>query len=190
MLITPEYQKQQESMHASQKINYGTTAAKYGQMVGEIIDSLGINRLLDYGCGHNLSLQENLKPQKTFQYQGYDPGVPDYAEPPEPAELVVCIDVLEHIEPDCLNDVLDHLESLTEQILFATVHTGPAGKILPDGRNAHLIQKPAEWWLPRFTERWTMQSFQARSTTGFEVICLANDYDSRLRPVNGSGRSC
>lgn len=155
-------------------------------MVGEMIDLMGIDHLLDYGCGHNLSLQENLKPQRQFKYQCYDPGVPEYAEPPEPAELVVCIDVLEHIEPDCLEEVLDHLESLTQQVLFATVHTGPAGKVLPDGRNAHLIQKPAEWWLPRFMERFTMQGFHARSITGFEVVLLANDYDSRIRTVDGS----
>ena len=181
MLITPDYQKQQESLHASKKINYGTVGANYGPMVGEIIDNLEINHLLDYGCGHNVSLQTTLKQKRPFRYQCYDPGVPEYAGDPEPAELVVCIDVLEHIEPDCLTDVLDHLESLTQQILFATVHTGPAGKVLPDGRNAHLIQKPYEWWLPKFTERWTLQNFSSRSSTGFEVVLLANDYDTRLR---------
>ena len=92
--------------------------------------------------------------------------------------MVVCIYVLEHIEPECLEDVLDHLESLTEQVLFATVHTGPAGKILPDGRNAHLIQKPSEWWLPKFMERWHLQGYHAR-TNGFEVVCIPYDHNSR-----------
>ena len=27
---------------------------------------------------------------------------------------------------------------------------GPAGKVLSDGRNAHLIQKPTSWWLEKF----------------------------------------
>lgn len=141
--------------------------------------------MLDYGCGHNLSLRKTLKPQKEFRYQAYDPGVPEYSDPPTPAELVVCIDVLEHIEPDCLDDVLDHLYDLTEHMLFATVHTGPAGKKLPDGRNAHLIQKPAEWWLPKFMDRFQLQGYHARSSTGFEVICLA--HDSRIGTVNGAG---
>jgi hypothetical protein len=140
-------------------------------MVGTIIDNLEINHLLDYGCGHNLSLRENLKPERPFTYQAYDPGVEEYSDPPTPAEMVCCIDVLEHIEPECLDAVLDHLEELTEVILFATVHTGPAGKNLPDGRNAHLIQQPMEWWLPRFTERWTLQGAQMRGAQGFEVIC-------------------
>ena len=143
-----------------------------------MIDLMEIDHLLDYGCGHNLSLTKTLKPEREFKYQAYDPGVPDYAEEPEPAEMVVCIDVLEHIEPDLLENVLDHLERLTQKVLFATVHTGPAGKILPDGRNAHLIQRPPEWWLPKLLERFELQGFSARGN-GFEVVLIANDYDSR-----------
>lgn len=183
MLISEDYRKQQQALHESKKINYGTAASAYGKAVGEIIDLMEIDHLLDYGCGHNLSLKDNLKPTRGFRYQAYDPGVPDYADDPIPAEMVVCIDVLEHIEPDCLENVLDHLEELTEKILFLTVHTGPAGKILPDGRNAHLIQKPAEWWLPKLMERFHLQGFHARGN-GFEVVCLPHDYDSGL----GDGR--
>jgi hypothetical protein len=170
-------------MHQSKKINYGTAASAYGETVSQMIDLMEIDHLLDYGSGHNLSLQENLEPVRSFKYQCYDPGVPEYAEEPTPAELVVCIDVLEHIEPECLEDVMDHLESLTEKVLFATVHTGSAGKVLPDGRNAHLIQRPYDWWLPYFTERFQLKGFNMRGS-GFEVVLLANDYDSRQRPVS------
>lgn len=149
-----------------------------------MIDLMELDRVLDYGCGRNQSLTRTLKPNRKIEYQGYDPGVPEMSEEPKPSQLVVCIDVLEHIEPDCLDDVLDHLESLTEVCLFATVHTGPAGKVLPDGRNAHLIQRPSDWWLPKFTERFTLQGFHRRSSTGFEVVLMANDYDSRVRPVS------
>ena len=147
-----------------------------------MIDLMEIDRLLDYGAGHNLSLKENLKPQKPFQYQAYDPGVPELAGEPDSAELVVCIDVLEHIEPDCLEAVLDHLAALTEKVCFCTVHTGPAGKTLPDGRNAHLIQKPAEWWLPKFMERFSLKGFHQRNAFGFEVVLIADD--SGLGAVN------
>ena len=179
MLISQDYQNQQQAMHENPKINYGTAAAAYGETVGEMIDLMGISHLLDYGCGHNLSLKTNLKPASAFTYQAYDPGVPEYADEPSPAEMVVCIDVLEHIEPDLLDNVLDHLEQLTEKVLFCTVHTGPAGKLLPDGRNAHLIQKPVEWWLPKFTERFKLQGLHTRGN-GFELVLLANDYDSRI----------
>lgn len=84
--------------------------------------------------------------------------------------MVACIDVLEHIEPDYLEDVLDHLESLTEVILFCSIHTGPAGKTLDDGRNAHLIQQPYTWWLPKLWDRFEVQSFQVTSPAEFFVI--------------------
>jgi hypothetical protein len=115
---------------------------------------------------------ETLKPERSVKVQCYDPGVPEYADPPTPAEFVVCIDVLEHIEPHLIDDVLDHLAELTQEMLFATVSTRPAGKVLPDGRNAHLIQKPAEWWLPKIMERFTLKGFNLRDQTDFEVICL------------------
>ena len=68
--------------------------------------------------------------------------------PPRTAELVCCIDVLEHIEPNFVDNVLHDLERITENLGFFSIHMGPAEKILPDGRNAHIIQKPASWWLP------------------------------------------
>jgi len=168
MHYSPEYQKQQERLHA--KGNYGVTGQKYGQIVSSIIDKLHIDHLLDYGCGSNLSLTQTLKPKRGFKYQGYDIGVPDYAGDPVPAEMVACIDVLEHIEPDYLESVLDHLEELTEVVLFASIHTGQAGKTLSDGRNAHLIQEPYTWWLPKIWERFDIQTYQQVSPVEFFVI--------------------
>lgn len=168
MLASPEYAKQQEELHA--KGNYGVTAQKYGELVSQIIDKLEIKTLLDYGCGSNLSLTKTLKPQRDFTYQGYDIGVPEYAGDPVPAEMVACIDVLEHIEPEYLENVLDHLEELTEVALFASIHIGKANKTLPDGRNAHLTRKPPEWWLPKFMERFSLQTFQVVSPCEFFVI--------------------
>lgn len=138
------------------------------------MDKLEISHLLDYGCGSNVSLAKGFQDigySRKFSYQCYDPGVKEFSDPPEPAELVTCIDVLEHIEPEYLDDVLDHLESLAEVCLFASVHTGPAGKVLSDGRNAHLIQQPPQWWLPKFFERFHVQTFQVESPAEFWVIC-------------------
>ena len=168
MLISEDYRKEQERLHGTGI--YGVIGRQYGAMVSSIIDQMEINTVLDYGCGSRRSLTETLKPKRKIQYQGYDPGVPEYAEPPVPAEMVVCCDVLEHIEPEYLNSVLDHLEDLTQIILFATVHTGPAGKTLSDGRNAHLIQQPMEWWLPKFQDRFAIQTVQKTGKKGFYVI--------------------
>ena len=109
-------------------------------------------------------------PPEGFMYQAYDPGVPKLADPPVPAEMVVCLDVLEHIEPDCLEDVLDHLEELTELILFASINTSLADKKLSDGRNAHLIVQPMEWWLPKIWDRFDIQTVQVVNQNQFFIV--------------------
>lgn len=180
MLISPEYQAQQQQMHENPKIVYGSAAAKIGPEVAEMVDMMEIDHLLDYGCGSRRSLMETFAPQRAVKVQCYDPGVPEYSGMPEPAEMVLCCDVLEHIEPDLIDNVLDHLESLTQRFLFATVATTPAGKKLPDGRNAHLIIKPYSWWLPKFMERFDVHGFR-QGAHGFQISCFANDYDSGKR---------
>ena len=188
MLITDDYKAQQQALHS--KGNYGVTAAKYGAFISNIVDRLEIDHLLDYGCGSNLSLKETLRPNRDFMYQAYDPCVEQYAGAPEPAEMVVTVDVLEHIERDLLDNVLDHLCDLTELVLFASINTGPAGKVLEDGRNAHLIQQPMEWWLPRLWERFSIQTVQVAGPQEFFVIAnhmdLSINIDSGPKPVENS----
>lgn len=142
-------------------------------MVNAIIERLGVTHLLDYGCGSRCSLAKGLKSFHKLTYQAYDPGVDRFASAPVPAQMVACIDVLEHIEPVFLDAVLDDLRRLTEGVLFATVATGPAGKQLSDGRNAHLTQQPMAWWAPKFFERFDVQTIQVTSPKDFLVIGYA-----------------
>lgn len=146
-------------------------------MVSAIIDKMEIDHLLDYGCGKNLSLTKALKPQREFKYQAYDPMVEKFSKPPVPAQMVASIDMLEHVEPEYLENVLDHIEDLTEMVLFCSIHTGPAGKVLSDGRNAHLTQQPMEWWLPKLSERFDIQTVQKSDKGGFYVIAFNQDLD-------------
>jgi len=181
VLISDEYRAQQAHLHETQ--NYGTASIKYAKLVTEIIDKLEIDHLLDYGCGKQMNLLKHIKPKKKLKYQGYEPAIPEMAGEPVPAQMVACIDVLEHIEPDYLDNVLDHLAALTEAVAFITVHMGPAGKVLPDGRNAHLIQEPMEWWLPKLAQRWELQTIQKTNAFAFYVIGYAKP---RIESTNGS----
>lgn len=166
-LISPQYQQEQEALHA--KGNYGTASRQYGAVVSGLVEATGCKTLLDYGCGSMQNLKKVL--DCDVLYLGYDPAVPQFNQK-APSDLVVCIDVLEHIEPDLLDNVLDDLLMLTEKWAFFTVHTGPAVKTLSDGRNAHLIQKPASWWLPKLLQRWDLQKFD-KTKAGFHVLLRA-----------------
>lgn len=166
-LISESYRQQQKALH--DKGNYGTAALQWGELVSALVDRLQIGTLLDYGCGSKRSLLQVLDVDHDVRYQGYDPAIEAFSRK-EPAELVCCIDVLEHIEPELLENVLDDLARLSEKWAFLTIHTGPAAKVLSDGRNAHLTQKPPEWWLPKIMQRWQLQAFN-RTNNGFHVIC-------------------
>lgn len=194
MLITDGYRAQQEHLHNTTE--YGTASIGYAPLIGQIIDKLSIDHLLDYGSGSRCNLYktmfspnnmyrpklEHIQPGHKFKYQAYDPCVPELAGRPIPAQMVSCIDVLEHIEPDCLDAVLDDLVSLTEAVLFCSIHTGPARKVLQDGRNAHLIQEPMPWWLPKLWERFDIHTVQVTGEHGFHVIAYAKP---RLEKING-----
>lgn len=103
--------------------------------------------ILDYGCGKR-TLEEALG----FPIANYDPAIPGLDEAPQPADIVSCTDVLEHIEPDCLPAVLSDIRRVTKRAVFLTIATRPAKKFLADGRNAHLIQQPARWWVEQLWE--------------------------------------
>jgi len=121
---------------------------------------VGDSELLDYGAGKGrlgITLKQHIQRPLTIHH--YDPAIPEWASPPEPCGFVACIDVLEHIEPDLIDNVLDDLARVTAGVGVFTVHTGPAAKFLSDGRNAHLIQRPSSWWLPKLMDRFELVTF-------------------------------
>jgi hypothetical protein len=63
---------------------------------------------------------------------------------------------LEHVEPDKLLYVLDDLRRVTRKVGYFVIHTGPSSKNLADGRNAHLIQKDAQWWKAKLKKFFTV----------------------------------
>lgn len=177
MLITEAYRMEQAALHS--KGNYGTAALLYGKTVGALLQDTGAQSLLDYGCGSKRSLLQSLKLPESVVYEGYDPAIPEYAGSPLPAELVTCIDVLEHIEPDLLDNVLAHLAKLCDPYGFFTIHTGPAQKVLSDGRNAHLTQQGQDWWLPRLKQYFHVPLVQGISS-GFAVLVRSKSSEFTL----------
>ena len=155
MLITDEYRKLNEQMHVEKK-GYGSHGSLWAPKILSLAEAMHTKDILDYGCGKG-SLAANLP----FDIQQYDPAIPKHSAAPAPADLVVCTDVLEHIEPECIDDVLNDLYRLTKKGIFLVIHNGPAIKHLADGRNAHLIQQNEIWWLGAFLPRFTLVSYMA-----------------------------
>lgn len=144
MLITPEYLALQKQLHAENE-SYGISGAKYADIVRQI-SKWGRLSILDYGAG-KCTLAKALGP--AYRVTCYDPCIEALSEPPIPHPTVACTDVLEHIEPDLVNNVLADLRRLTMGKALLVINTGPARKVLADGRNAHICQQSPEWWMER-----------------------------------------
>ncbi len=169
-LITDAYRKQQSELHATHP-EYGTASKHHAGLVAAVIRSSNATALLDYGAGKGRLGQalNDILGNECPPIFHYEPSRPEWAALPEPADMVACIDVLEHIEPECLGDVLQDLRRCVQRVGVFTVHTSPAMKTLPDGRNAHLIQEPPEWWLPKIMELFTLKAFHDMPH-GFVVV--------------------
>lgn len=166
-LISEDYRRMQQELHTNP--NYGVASVQYAPLVAQVMDAVGATELLDYGAGKGrlgATLREHAQRPLTIHH--YDPAIPEWSAPAQACRFVACIDVLEHIEPQLIDNVLDDLQRVTLGVGVFTVHTGAAAKVLSDGRNAHLIQQPASWWLPKFLARFELVQF-SRMPQGFWV---------------------
>ncbi len=165
--ISADYLAQQKWLHENPQ--YGVASIGFAPTIKDLVPRLGVHSISDYGAGKQNLLKALTDLGMTgIEYFPYDPAFPEYGKA-KPADLVCCIDVLEHIEPDYLPNVLKELGSLVCKYGFFSVHTSAAKKILPDGRNAHLIQKPSSWWLPRLCEYFEIIHLK-QTPGGFWVI--------------------
>ena len=141
-MISDSYKKQLEQLHKENE-DWGTGPRGNIIRICHWLYMNNINHVLDYGCGKG----DNLPMFLPIKVSNYDPAIPKWSKKPSAVEYVLCTDVLEHVAPEYIEDVLDHLVSLTLRKAFITVSLRESRETLPDGRNAHLIVKPAEWWI-------------------------------------------
>lgn len=162
-LMTDGYLQQQRLLHSAPR-GFGGSGHRWAGVVAGLIEQYHVDSWLDYGCGQG-TLHTAVQQQYPEVYgllstvREFDPAVSGKDKlPAERYGLVTCTDVLEHVEEKFLDQVLKHIFALTEKLVFFNIALHPANKILPDGRNAHLIQRPAEWWVARIQrKRWRVE---------------------------------
>lgn len=147
-LISESYLEMQRILHAAPR-GYGGRGDKWAETVIAVAKVYDAQTVLDYACGQG-SLKRALDEKAPHLHvRDYDPAIAGKDGPPGFADLVNCTDCLEHIEPDKLDTVLAHLRSLARKALFVVISLKLTAKILADGRNAHIIVRPANWWKKR-----------------------------------------
>ena len=163
-LISEYYKKQNRLLHESGE-KYGQRGDRHLKKIHDLKEEYGCNTILDYGCGTG-TLSKKLE-----GVVNYDPGILEFDIMPEQADLVVCTDVLEHIEPELLGNVLKHLHILTNKCAFFSIATRyDSSKLLPDGTNPHKIVKSVAWWSKTLSDYFVIE--RVRPLIGeVEIVC-------------------
>ena len=137
--------------------------------------------LLDYGSGKGQFYFEERKfnnkiypPMSSFwniEPTLYDPCVHKYEKKPKKKfDIVISIDVLEHIPSQDLAWVIEEIFSFSNDIVFINVACYLAGTILDDGRNAHVtVLSPPKWHdiILKITKNYNLRIFLTCSYYNF-----------------------
>lgn len=168
-LVSPTYKSVLKETHAKLKDTWGG-----GHSVDKLpkyeanMKAKDVKTILDYGCanGKFKVYMNRLKPQ--YHVSEYDPGIQGKDTLPEPADYIVCCDVMEHIELELLDNVMLHLKSLMLKGGFFNISTKDAITLLSDGSNAHKIVKDGQWWVDLFSKHFELSNVEfGRIETNF-----------------------
>lgn len=131
---------------------YGVSGRKHKDVVIKLTEALKTKNVMDYGCGKG-----TLASKLPFPIWEYDPAIPGKDSVPRPADLVVCLNVLECVEMDMLDNVLGDLVRCSRKCVFAVIESidkdfwekklNPffkIGTILQAGPDLHCVLEPRE----------------------------------------------
>ena len=168
-----------ESLSKEEKLKYLDVAYTYYHTKGyfkgsdyvpeimHLMTDFNFMSLLDYGAGRAADLvwdQEVTKKilknksgrtPKLFSYEPFHTNF-KYRDPSvlkKRYDIVVCMDVLEHLLPEDVDDVLRTIMSCAHKMLFLVIHTTPATKLIKDEKgndvfeqSLHTTVEDSKWW--------------------------------------------
>lgn len=169
-LITESYRALNRQAH-EENTGYGTSGYRHLDTVLRLAEQYGVGDVLDYGCGQ-ATLSRHARRVSPLKFHNYDPALEQYAAMPSPVDMVVCTDVLEHVEPASLPFVLEHITDLMVKVAFLEIACRPAKRVLADGRNAHILQRDGDFWFDTIRERMDIVRYMAKPGHSVTFVCV------------------
>lgn len=114
VLITEKSLRKFKRLHKT--VEYGASGHKQAEIIKKLVEKCKFESVLDYGCGKG-----TLASHLSFPIWEYDPAIEGKDTQPRQADLVVCIDVLDEVEKENLEDVICDLKGLTKKVGYFIV---------------------------------------------------------------------
>lgn len=185
-MITEYYREQNRLLHEDKNVKYGYKGFQQAERVFLAKHEYHCRSVLDYGAGKR-TLDKALRSLYGLRIKNYDPAIPGLDSLPRPADMVVCCDVMEHVEPQYVGQVILHLHSLTKKVLFLRVCTVPCtSKTLPDGTDPHRTVWTELQWEAAFSTRFDLVRYLGDAPNYFTVILKPH---RKSKPSRGTASS-
>jgi len=165
--------------HALNQDNWiGEALAEYKHNIFEIIKNNNVKTILDYGCGkakfHSILFNNKKVPGSPMNINitPYDPAFAQFSNKPTGQyDLVLCTDVMEHVQEDKVDEVLKDIFSYANKV-FLTITCYAAKQILTNGKNAHYTIKDPDWWKEKLKpyDGSHITIFQTKPKRGGDVV--------------------
>ena len=168
-MISDYYKEQNRKLHKTNK--YGKWGYREAENVTKLKERYDCDSVLDFGAG-----QCSLSKAVNFPVTNFDPAVKGIDTLPEGKfDLCVCSDVMEHIEPEYLEEVLQTIRDKTAKVAYFVIATSLDGtKTLPDGRDPHLIVMEPEWWVHKLSQYFTIKRAESHNKrSAVRIVCLS-----------------
>ncbi len=137
-------------------------------------------RILDYGSAKGKLKTEIESVFNIAEVVNYDPFVDEFStESTGTFDIVYCFDVMEHVERQCVPNVLKYIKERADFLVYFIIHTSDAKKELADGRNAHVTQKQASWWADEVQTHFVIGEAMADPSTCY-FVCQPEDVKKRF----------
>lgn len=151
------------------KLLSGQSIVRERRAVGKLIQYVKFYtpdpRILDYGSGkgHQYLVNRIHEEWDVRLPYCYDIGIAGLRERPQGMfDGIICNDVLEHIHPDDVDEILEDIFSFIKKekecFVYLGIDTRPARKVFVgsgtdyDGQQVHLSIREPEWWEDRIAK--------------------------------------
>lgn len=148
------------------------------QIVEDMLSLWTVEKILDVGCGQG-NYARHLQ-DKGFSVLGLEysqvccdkyltdiphicDSIVEYVKKPiEPFDVVICIDVLEHLNYEDIPSVLEGFSKIADYAILGIANHSD----IQDGEELHIIQQPVIWWIEQLLPYYKNFSVKAEMYDG------------------------